>query len=455
MARSPTVIGEPQEPQSARPIGPPAWTVMPCMIRQECGPGGFFAILRAFMRKRVLFAKGICMGVADVIPGVSGGTLALILGIYPDFIEAIKSINARPVPPLLRWLFGGFKRERWEEAKAALVAMHWGFLIPLVSGIALAIAGGSMVIPALMESQPEIMRGLFFGLIAASLVAPLRMMPKSGAGMTLVAVLVGAAFAVAGYLVTDPNVRVDTTSTWVTYAGGEATLKEITRLEPTSLTTEQVYWSERNAAMRAAIDPAKAAELEALHAAALPGDKHALKSRAAPYDGVVVPAGAPVQLPRPSMGFIFVAGAIAICAMVLPGISGAFLLVVLGCYYFVLNVLKGTLSQLAHGSFPQTSLIYLALFIAGIVAGITSFSRVLSVLLRRQRLLTMAALMGLMIGCLRSVWPYQAMAEGRLVNRWPAAWGGGEWAALGAVAAGIVIVAVLAVAGKRCGGSAV
>lgn len=405
----------------------------------------------SFPPKRVLFVKGMCMGIADVIPGVSGGTLALILGIYADFIESIRSINTRPIAPFFKWLFGGFKRERFAEFRRALDTIHFGFLIPLVCGIAVAIGAGSVVIPSLMESHPEVMRGFFLGLIAASLVAPMRMMPAEGAGKSAAAVGVGLAFAVAGYLLTDPNLVVDTTSTWATVAGEAATLKEITRIEPTSMTTEQVYWADRNAPLRAAIDPAKAAELEARRAAqgaVLASDKDALKSRAAPYDDVVVPAGTPVQLPRPSYAFIFFAGAIAICAMVLPGVSGAFLLVVLGCYYFVLNVLKGTIWQLAHGVFPLVSLVYLVLFITGILIGITSFSRVLSYLLRRHRMMTMAALMGLMIGCLRAVWPYQQMIEGRLINRLPAQWDGAALSAVGAVVVGMAVVGVLAAAGR-------
>jgi hypothetical protein len=261
--------------------------------------------------------------------------------------------------------------------------------------------------------------------------------------------------------VTDPNSLVDTTSEWVevtTPSGTDAetlTLKDITRQGPSSLTAEQVYWADDNEGFRKIIethDPAAAAELLKLHredTARVATDKHEFKARAEPYNKLVLPAGAVVKVPRPSFGFIFAAGAIAICAMALPGISGSFLLLILGVYYFILNALKGSLEMLASGHFPAESLLYVALFVAGMVAGLATISRVLSYLLRKHPAGTMGALTGLMIGCMRGVWPFQIVEEGQLVNYLPVAWGLTEFLAVGAAGVGALVVTGLTVWGGK------
>ncbi len=412
--------------------------------------------------KLTLFLKGVCMGVADVIPGVSGGTLALILGIYQDFIEAIRSINPKPLLPLLRYVASGFKAERRQDLQRALDTVRFGFLIPLACGIVVAIGGGSAVIPALMERFPEIMRGLFFGLILASVWLPLRMMDRTRTQALVVAALLGVGAAGAGYALTDPNLLVNTTSEWVEVTsppaqdGQEpATLNDTIRRGPSALTAEQVYWAEPNAPLRLAVqqaDPAKAQELQTLHdqaTGALPTDKGALKARSLPYNDLTLPPNTPIQVPRPSLPFIFLAGAIAICAMVLPGVSGSFLLLVLGCYYFILNALKGAVKQLAHGEVPVDALLYIGCFVSGIAVGILSFTRLLAFLLRRFPTPTMGVLVGLMIGCLRGIWPFQITQGGQLTNVLPQSLGATELGALGAAALGVVIVVALTRVGDR------
>jgi putative membrane protein len=407
-------------------------------------------------KELVLVAKGVCMGVADVIPGVSGGTLALILGIYAQFIAAIKSINPSPALAALRWVASGFKAPQKEALKDALATVHLPFLLPLGAGIVTALGVGSVVIPKLMELFPEIMRGLFFGLILASVAIPWKLMDKRDRGKLAGALALAVVAAVAGYASTDPNRVLDNTTHWTTIeAAPDSTLEKVLRRGPSAQTAEQAYWAPQNQALRDAIaraDPAKAQELDQLRHAetqSVATDKKALKARALPYNDLAVPAGTAVQVARPTYAFIFVAGAIAICAMVLPGISGSFLLLVMGVYYFILNALKGIPLQLLEGTVPTESLLYVTLFIAGIAVGITSFSRVLSWLLTHQPTLTMGALVGLMIGCLRPLWPYQQTVQGQIQHVLPTAWGGLEIAALGAVAAGIAAVALLAWLGER------
>ncbi|MBH24026.1 MAG: hypothetical protein CMH57_06175 [Myxococcales bacterium] len=406
----------------------------------------------------ITFAKGVCMGIADVIPGVSGGTLALILGIYQQFIEAIKSINPKPLVALLQWLKGGFKPEGREAFMEALGTIHLSFLIPLGLGIVLAMGVGSAIIPGLMESYPEIMRGLFFGLILASVPIPIKLMPRDNATMLAVAAAAAVVFGVFGFVVTNPNALVNTTSEWVDVTvpeGDPMDLKHAIRRGPSSLTAEQVFWSERNGALRDAIKasaPDSYAALEAKHNAegqVVATDKRALKRRAQDYNDLVVPVGTVLHVPRPSHLFIFFAASIAICAMVLPGISGSFILLVLGCYYFILNALKGSLSQLAHLELPVQSLAYVGLFICGIAVGILSFARVMAWLLKKFPAPTMGALVGLMIGCLRGIWPYQSTLDGQLVNVLPKAWGSTELMAIGAMVVGFVLVVILNVVGDR------
>jgi len=406
-----------------------------------------------------LFVKGLCMGIADVIPGVSGGTMALILGIYRPFIEAIKSVNPRPIGPLLRWAGSGFKADRRAPFVEALGTIHLGFLIPLVLGIGIAIGVGSAVIPSLLERFPELMRGLFFGLILASVYVPYRLMPKDNRTGILIATAIAVVTGIGGYAVTDPNLIVNTTSEWVAVEVPKTdeamTLKEAIRRGPSSMTAEQVYWAEPNAGLRGAIAqsaPETAKKLDEAHQAAtgvVVTDKSAAKERELPYNDVVVPAGTVIQVPRPSFLFIFFAGAIAICAMVLPGISGSFILLILNCYYFILNALKGTARQLLSGEVPVDSLVYIALFLSGLMVGILSFSRLLSWLLHRHPAPTMGALIGLMLGCLRGIWPYQQTIDGQLVNLVPSQWGTMEIGAVVAAALGIGIVVALTKIGDR------
>ncbi len=405
-----------------------------------------------------LLLKGACMGLADVIPGVSGGTIALILGIYQQFIEAIRSVNPKPLFALGRWIASGFKADKRQELLDALETIHLRFLIPLGMGIVGAVAVGAMIIPTLMENFPQIMRGLFFGLILASIVVPWKMIPRESTGKFATALVLAALAAVAGYTLTDPNTVIDTSSEWVevqSQAEEPEKLKDVIRRGPSSLTSEQVYWSDKNEALRKAIEASapetaqKLAESHAMATGVVPTDKKALKALAKPYDDLMVPPKTTLSVPRPGFVFIFFAGAIAICAMVLPGVSGSFLLLVMGAYYFVLNALKGTLTQLAHLELPINSILYLALFIGGIAVGILSFARVLSWLLRHQPGPTMGVLMGLMIGCLRAIWPYQQTVDGTITNVIPQSWGGQEIGAVVAIVAGIILVTILSRFGQQ------
>lgn len=403
--------------------------------------------------------KGVCMGVADVIPGVSGGTLALILGIYQQFIDAVKSISPRPILPLFRWVLSGFKPPQKAVFLEALAKIHLRFLVPLGLGIGVAMVIGAKVIPELMESYPATMRGLFFGLIVASVAVPIKLMPRRDPVSIGVAAVLALACGVAGYSLTDPNAIVDTTSEWVEVHVDQAqTLEHALRRGPSSLTANQVYWSAQNGSLRssyAGAEPESArllAESHAAEGAVVATDKKAMKAVSEPYNELMVPVGTVIHVPRPSHWFVMLAGAIAICAMVLPGISGSFLLLILGVYYFILNAAKSIPMLLATGTFPTQALLYVACMVTGIAVGLLSFARVMSFLLRKFPTATMGALVGLMVGCLRAIWPYQTQVDGAIVNYMPAVWGSAELIPLAAVAVGIVTVVVLQLVGARSGG---
>ncbi|MEM1350310.1 MAG: DUF368 domain-containing protein, partial [Myxococcota bacterium] len=275
-----------------------------------------------------------------------------------------------------------------------------------------------------------------------------------GAGVWGPALALGVVGVAFGYAVTNPGSSLDASTQSVEVVSRGESLKDIARRAPSAVTAEEIYWAEDNAALRevlGASDPTKATELARLRASAGARvlDKKELKARALPYQGVQVPEGAVVKVAQPALWFIFFAGAVAICAMILPGISGSYILLIFGVYFFILNTIKGALSLLARGELPVGHIVVLAVFGAAIVLGILSFARVLSFLLDRYAAPTLGALVGLMLGCLRGIWPFRDTVDGVVVNVAPA---GPEVA--GAVALftfGVVLVAALSVAGRSLG----
>ncbi len=355
--------------------------------------------------KAILVLKGICMGLADVVPGVSGGTMALILGIYPRLIDAVKSVDFRIIGPFFRALGGLFRAPARRDLVRVLKEMDVPWLLTLLVGIASAIVVGSKIIPTLMERYPELMLAFFFGLVLASVTAPVRMMQRFRVPELLLAVFfaAGAFFLVDASM--EPPLEHKVVVAQDVEAGGQS-LKSLAEMGPSALPPEGIYYAPENAALRAAVPVTSGRGVDP-------------KSSDNPYNSIQVPAGVAVHVPAPAPWFIFAAGFIAICAMVLPGISGSFILLVLGSYYFMLNALKGFLKALTQLSFPTAQWLYVALFIAGALCGLAVFSRFLAWLLRRAPNATMAALIGLMVGCLRVIWPFKVRVDGVLVNAVP------------------------------------
>ncbi|WP_235015273.1 DUF368 domain-containing protein [Oceanicoccus sp. KOV_DT_Chl] len=239
-----------------------------------------------------VFIRGVAMGAADVVPGVSGGTVAFITGIYEQLLDAIKSINPTALMVLVK-----------QGPKACWHYINGGFLLALLLGVFTSIVSLARVISYLLDHQPLLLWAFFFGLIAASSLHMGRQI-KQWQPLTVGVLLLGGLIACF-----------------------------ITEIKPSELT--------------------------------------------------------------PSLLLYFLAGAIAICAMILPGISGSFILVLMGMYQHVLAAVK---------SFDWLTLM---VFAAGCGIGLLSFAHFLSWLFRRFHDLTLALLTGFLIGSLNLVWPWK------------------------------------------------
>ncbi len=250
-----------------------------------------------------LMIKGFLMGSADIVPGVSGGTMALITGIYDRLIGAIRSFDTTSITHALKF-----------NVKKLFEYIHWRFLLLLLSGIFLAVLFFTRIVPLqiYMFTHPELIYGLFFGLIVGSIVLLI--------------------FEI------DPNERT----------------KKI--LLPLVAGTLIGFWV-------VTLVPTDTSE---------------------------------------SFLFVFLSGAIAITAMILPGISGSYLLLILRKYDYILSQL-GALG----GSETIDAFLNLLPFGLGAIAGLMIFSRILSWLLKNYNTITIAVLIGFLIGSLYVIWPFQ------------------------------------------------
>jgi len=248
---------------------------------------------RKFIHYFIISLKGMAMGAADVVPGVSGGTIAFISGIYEELLSSISSVN-----------FATLKLLKTNGIKAAWKAVNGNFLIALLIGIFCSILSLAKLISWLLEHKPIMVWSFFFGLVLASILYVGKQISKWNS-LAVVALLSGA--SVAYYI-----------------------------------TTLQPLISENSSPL-----------------------------------------------------FLFLAGAIAICAMILPGISGAFILVLLGAYKPVLEAIHTKNFKL------------IAILGAGAVIGLLSFSKILKWLFNNYKNYTLAVLTGFILGSLNKIWPWK------------------------------------------------
>lgn len=296
----------------------------------------------------------MCMGTADIIPGISGGTIALILGIYSKLIDSIREIKIRSVLNFLRLLPFFFRQKKRQDLIASAFKLELPFLMPLFMGIISAIFFSSKFIPNLLKDYPSQANGLFFGLILASSYVPFSMIKRANSANIITLVL----FAVLAFFVVGLGVA------------------------------------------------------ETGH----------------------------------GLATLFGAGALAVSAMILPGVSGSYILAALGQYEFILTKLHQAILL------SPDALLVILVFISGLIFGLLSFVRILHWLLHKYHRLTLSALTGLMIGGLRAVWPFKTPQGGL---EFPAHIGKIEAQSLALLGLGIIITVSLIYFGRRKHGLAI
>ncbi|MDC8003453.1 DUF368 domain-containing protein [Aureisphaera galaxeae] len=260
----------------------------------------------------VISLKGIAMGAADVVPGVSGGTIAFISGIYEELIETIHKLD-----------LGFFKVWKKEGLKSAWKQYNLAFLIALFGGVLVSILSLAKLISWLLDNHPIAVWSFFFGLIIASIVYVGKQINRWNA-QAIIAIIVAT---VVSYFIT-----------------------------------------------------------------------------------IMEPVGSPE-----STWFLFFAGCIAIIAMILPGISGSFILLLLGAYEAVIGTITQFIDSIRNldGSLFMDAFVKMLVFALGAVVGLKAFSKVLNWMFSNHKNLTLAILTGFMIGALNKIWPWKEVLSYR------------------------------------------
>lgn len=272
-----------------------------CVVDHARDPNRYRASVK---RAIVNLVRGGLMGIAEVIPGVSGGTVALIVGVYRTLINAIA--DAVLALRQLVGLAGG--RPSARRFAGTLRSLPWTLLVPLVIGMGIAVVLGAKFIEPLLETNPIQMRALFFGLVLAGVYVPAHMVIRAGGPWRTVDYVVALVFA--------------------------AVLFVLVGLPPATIND-------------------------------------------------------------PSPLVVFLAAAVAICALVLPGVSGSFLLLTLGMYETTIQAVN------------ERNVAYLAVFALGAIVGLAVFVSVLKWLLAHRTRITLVIITGLMVGSLRALWPWE------------------------------------------------
>jgi len=318
--------------------------------------------------------KGMAIGIVQIIPGVSGGTLALILGIYERFIGALNAVAGCSVA-FLGWL-QGFEREKKEIFMRRFKEVEWLFLMLLAAGMLAAILAVSGLISRLLEYHQAPTYGFFFGLIIASVVVPWGRMERRRLP-ELFSFIIGLVLLL-----------------WISGMG-----KEI----PGAMST-----ADFSARSRAVTKPAQRKLFTRAYLKTENGFVLADGLSDAEKEGV----GKILQKSeKPALWFLFIAGAVSVSAMILPGLSGSFVLLIMGCYGYVLTLISLLKTMDSSAFLP------LAIFALGLVAGLFSFARLMEFLLKKYHSISMAFLIGLMLGSLRKIFPFsEGISSGSVVT---------------------------------------
>ena len=268
---------------------------------------------RRFIDYLIISFKGIAMGAADVVPGVSGGTIAFISGIYEELLQSIDNLN-----------FSFFKTWKTEGFKTAWHKINGNFLLSLFLGIAISIFSLAKAIKWLLFNEPILLWSFFFGLVLASIL----FIGKQIKSWNLTVILLLVLAAVGSYF--------------------------ITIAEPFASPDSNLY--------------------------------------------------------------LLFCGAIAIIAMILPGISGAFILLILGAYQIAINTVDDLLQSVLTLNFElfKAAFIKFLMLAIGAIIGIKAFSKILNWMFKNHKNLTLAILTGFMIGSLNKIWPWKKVLEFRI-----------------------------------------
>lgn len=324
-----------------------------------------------------LFFCGICMGMADLIPGISGGTIAFIMGFYGQLLESLKSLNIAA----LKLFFTG----RWHQF---FKQVEWKFLSTLVAGIACAFFLFAGLIHFILghELYRVNLYAAFLGLILASFYFCIRQI-NAWSFKEILGLAVGCLLA---YSLTSTTLTPDTMQ-------GPYAVK----ISLSDLKNDVVNYD------------AQMGLLTELSKESLTGllIKKNIDSASLVYDknGRVLGEVSQIVDSKPVSflnAWLIICGAIAICALLLPGISGSYLLTLLGVYPLVIGSLADWILNLKQGIFDFESFKVLSNIGFGVILGAILFARALSWLLKKYPGLSLAILSGFMIGALRSVWPF-------------------------------------------------
>lgn len=268
---------------------------------------------RNFLQYLLITAKGLAMGAADVVPGVSGGTIAFISGIYEELIETINNLNFK--------FFKTWKRKGFFKAWNNY---NLSFLLALGAGIAISIFSLAKIILNLLETHPIAVWSFFFGLVVASIVY-IGIQITNWRMITILALMLAS---ILSYLIT-----------------------------------------------------------------------------------ISKPIGSP-----DNNWFLFFAGFIAIIAMILPGISGAFILLLIGAYTHVMEIVTKFAEGLITRNFEVLSetILKIIIFVLGAITGLKAFSKLLNWMFQNRKNITLAILTGFMVGALNKIWPWKKVLEYRI-----------------------------------------
>ncbi len=298
---------------------------------------------------------GFLIGIANIIPGMSGGTLALVLGIYERLIRSLRSIGISTVKNLIGVV--SLKKRAFIAAKIELHRIDFSFLTLLGTGAVAAVLLTSKLIVYLLNNHHDATYGFFSGLILTSILVPARMLKRCGIRELFV-------LLIAVGLVLSLSISMN-----------ERQLEQITHQSRNDI----------------AVDDS---------------------------------GGGPAFPTHWDLGIFFGSGALAISAMILPGVSGSFLMLALGVYFRLLTAINTVVEgvpKLISGVLEPSmlaSLLIVTVTALGCLFGLLAFTRLLNYLLERYRNLTIAFLIGLMLGSLYGLWPFRkfAMIDGERID---------------------------------------